>query len=174
MAEQTPEWFPGHELLHLIQTLLENHDTWLGNSSLKYLDLRIDTRDGSFLLKDRHGNFIRPNDIHAAVLTRGIILKNRSPIKEFSPDYAVPPGETLLEVLEISKISLEELSESLELAMSEIESLISGTLPITSEIAEKLESAVPVPASLWMALEAHYRAALTRLGKEDDSDDKTV
>ena len=36
---------------------------WLAKSKTKYLDIRIDTRDGGFVVKDRDGNRISPNEV---------------------------------------------------------------------------------------------------------------
>ena len=40
---------------------------WLRDSQLKYLDVRVDTRSGTFKLSDRDGNIIRPERVQEAV-----------------------------------------------------------------------------------------------------------
>lgn len=42
-----------------LQRLAGHHDLWLENSDLKYLTLRVDTRDGSFILFNRDAAEIR-------------------------------------------------------------------------------------------------------------------
>lgn len=41
---------------------------WLCDSRLKYLSLRIDTRDGGFIVSDRDGNQIEPERVMRAAV----------------------------------------------------------------------------------------------------------
>lgn len=78
-------------------------------------------------------------------------------------DYAVPPGETLLETLEALGMSTEDLSVLTGLAITTISDLISGAEPISEDIAERLEQATRVPARLWMNLQRGYEKDRERL-----------
>lgn len=46
-----------------LKRLEGQRDLWLGNPDLKYLTLRVDTRDGAFLLFDRRGNQIAADHV---------------------------------------------------------------------------------------------------------------
>jgi hypothetical protein len=49
-------------------TRIQPHgDLWLGHSDLKYLTLRVDTRDGAFLLFDREGKPLRMDRVLEAI-----------------------------------------------------------------------------------------------------------
>ena len=78
-------------------------------------------------------------------------------------DYAVPPGETLLETLEALGMSTEELSAMTGLAITTITAIANGAEPITEDIAGRLEQATRVPARLWMRLQRGYDADRERL-----------
>lgn len=48
--------------------LMQAHDTfWLCDHQLKYLTLRIDTRDCGFIISDRDGNTIEPERVLRAI-----------------------------------------------------------------------------------------------------------
>ena len=55
------KWNPS--AVAFLQQVARKPDLWLDNSSLKYLTLRVDTRDGAFLLYDRNGNMISIEDV---------------------------------------------------------------------------------------------------------------
>ena len=75
----------------------------------------------------------------------------------FNPDYAVAPGDTLMEVLESLGMDQKELTAQTDLPPQFLGLIINGSQPIDPEIADKLERATGVPASLWNNLEAQYR-----------------
>ena len=76
--------------------------------------------------------------------------------RPFEPDWASPPGDTILDLMEVCGVSPE--------VMSGMEGVLDGTTPITLEIADKL--AVILPSSsvgFWMRREQQYRKNLKRL-----------
>jgi len=86
----------------------------------------------------------------------------KNPIAEvksdFNPDYAIPPGETLKEVMETLGIPEAELEKQ-----TEINKIITGEQPITHDIATMLEFLTNVPAKMWLNLEANYIEQLAKL-----------
>jgi HTH-type transcriptional regulator/antitoxin HigA len=80
----------------------------------------------------------------------------------FEPDYAVPPGETLLEVIEALDIPQSELAERTGRPKKTINEIINGKAAITPETALQLERVLGVNAAFWSSLEQNYRAALAR------------
>ena len=85
---------------------------------------------------------------------------------EFNPDFAVPPGETLLEVIGSLGMSQAELAERTQRSKKMINEIIKGKAPITSETAIQFERVLGVPARFWMNLEYNYREILARLEEQ--------
>lgn len=83
--------------------------------------------------------------------------------KQFTPDFAVPPGDTLLEVIESLGISQSDLAERAERPKKTINEIIKGKAAITPETAIQFERVLGTPASFWNNLEQHYRTALARV-----------
>lgn len=81
----------------------------------------------------------------------------------FVPDYAVPPGDTLKEVLEVKGLSQADLACRTGLTEKMVSQIINGGTPITYEVAAKFELALGVPARFWNNRELAYREALVRL-----------
>jgi len=80
----------------------------------------------------------------------------------FEPNYAVPPGATLKETLELKGLSQADLALRTGLAEKTISQIVNGIAPISYETAEKLELVTGVPASFWNQREVRYREALTQ------------
>ena len=84
----------------------------------------------------------------------------------FQPDYAFPPGETLLETLESLGLTQKELATRMGRPLKTINQIIKGTAQIMPETALQLEKVTGVPASFWNNAESHYRERLARLRDE--------
>jgi len=80
----------------------------------------------------------------------------------FVPDYAVAPGATLKETLEMKGLSQADLSLRTGMAEKTISQIINGIAPISYETAEKLELVLGIPSRFWNARERSYREALVR------------
>lgn len=80
----------------------------------------------------------------------------------FSPDYAIPPGETLRDRLSELNISQAELAIRSGLSAKHVNQIMQGLAPITLETALALERITGVPASLWNRRETDYREAQLR------------
>ncbi len=92
---------------------------------------------------------------------------NRQPQNfKYKPDYAVPPGETLLEILEHKGMTQLQLAERTGKVPKTINEIVQGKNPITPETALQFERVLGVPASFWNNLEKNYRQVLARLAEE--------
>jgi addiction module HigA family antidote len=91
----------------------------------------------------------------------------------FIPDYAIPPGETLVETLEVLGMTQAELADRIGRPRKTINGIIKGKTGITSETALQLERALRVPASFWMNLEAQFQEILSRKEEEQELVDHT-
>ena len=89
----------------------------------------------------------------------------------YSPDYAVCPGETILEVIESQGITKEEFAERVGITPKHLIDLCKGTAPITQEMALRLERVTGTPSRLWCNLETNYRQTLLRLQEQKDREE---
>jgi addiction module HigA family antidote len=91
------------------------------------------------------------------------------PDNVFVPDYAVPPGATLLELLDLRGISQAELALRTGRPKKTINEIIRGKAAITPETALQLERVLgpEVSAGYWTRLEANYRATLARIAERE-------
>jgi addiction module HigA family antidote len=80
----------------------------------------------------------------------------------YEPDYAVAPGETLQEALDVLGMSQVQLAERTGLTPKTINLIIKGAAPITPATALQLERVLGTPASFWNNREVQYRESLVR------------
>lgn len=80
----------------------------------------------------------------------------------FSPDWAVPPGETLQEIIDDLGMSQAELANRLERPKKLVNEIIQGKAAITPDTAIQLERVLGLKAQFWLNLEQNYREALAR------------
>ena len=78
-------------------------------------------------------------------------------------DYAVPPGETLMELLEEQGLTQRELARRAELSPKHVNKLLQGLVPLSADVALRLERVTGTPARIWNRLEADYRSDLQRI-----------
>lgn len=79
------------------------------------------------------------------------------------PDHALPPGETLRELIDELGMTQAELARRSSLSPKHVNQLIQGVVPLSAEVAARLELVTGMPARLWNRLEADYQSALERL-----------
>lgn len=78
-------------------------------------------------------------------------------------DYAVPPGETLRELLEEQGLSQRDLARRADLSPKHVNKLLQGLVPLSADVALRLERVTGTPARIWNRLEADYRSDLERI-----------
>lgn len=83
--------------------------------------------------------------------------------QEFRPLYAIPPGDTLEELLTERRMTQTELARRMGRPQKTINEIVQAKAAITPETAIQLERVLGVPASLWTNLERQYREDLARL-----------
>ena len=81
----------------------------------------------------------------------------------FEPDYAVPPGETVLEVMQSLNMTQRDLAARTGLTVQTLHRIFKGQQPITHETANRLELVTSVPAKFWNNLESQYQEQKTRI-----------
>ncbi len=75
----------------------------------------------------------------------------------YNPDYWVPPGQTLQELINERSITQIELATRTGLSRKTINEITKGKSPLTPETAQQLELALQVPAQFWNERERLYR-----------------
>jgi HTH-type transcriptional regulator/antitoxin HigA len=94
--------------------------------------------------------------------------------KKYLPNIAIPPGETLLELLETNNMTQAELAIRMDMSKKHINHIIKGKTSITVETALKLEKIFELPASFWLNLEANYQETKARLDNQDNKAEKKL
>lgn len=77
-------------------------------------------------------------------------------------DYAVPPGESLRELLEEQGLNQRDLARRADLSPKHVNKLLQGLVPLSADVAVRLERVTGTPARIWNRLEADYRSDLER------------
>ncbi len=85
----------------------------------------------------------------------------------FSPDYAVPPGATLLETIEDLGMTQSELAQRMGRPLKTINEIINGKAEITAETSIQLERVTGIPAAFWSNAEATYQERKARLQEQE-------
>ena len=91
---------------------------------------------------------------------------NKDKKNQFVPDYAVPPGETLLETLEAIGMSQAELAELTGRPKKTINEIIKGKAAITPETALQFERVLGISAGFWNNLERNFQETLARSNEQ--------
>lgn len=84
----------------------------------------------------------------------------------FQPSIAIPPGDTIMELLEERDIHFYKLAAALIESEPVTLGLLNGTVRIDRQMAAKLASFFAVPAAFWLNLEKQYNETLLRLWDE--------
>lgn len=92
--------------------------------------------------------------------------------RTFNPGIAVPPGETLQEVLDDREMSQKELADRMGVTPKHINKIIKGTAAISHEISIKLEDVLGIKASFWNNLESKYQEDKARLESTSNIEDE--
>lgn len=81
---------------------------------------------------------------------------------EFTPDWAVSPGELLQIELKSRGLTQSELAQRTSLSAKHVNQVIKGVVNLSPEVAVALERTLDISAEFWLKTEASWRAARTR------------
>jgi HTH-type transcriptional regulator/antitoxin HigA len=90
----------------------------------------------------------------------------------YEPDYAVPPGATLLETIDTLGIDQRELAMRSCLSVKHINQIIHGKSPISHESAIAFERVLGVPARFWNTLESNYQEQMAQVAANEKLKDE--
>ena len=86
----------------------------------------------------------------------------------FEPDWVVPPGASINNLLNKLEIEKDEIAESLNLTVIQMNQLISGKQRITSEIAQGLANILGGSVNFWLKRDEIYVSELDRLNMDSN------
>ncbi len=78
-------------------------------------------------------------------------------IYKYDPDYSVPPGWLVEEILETRNWNQAELARRCNCSPKTISEIVNGKAPITPKTALQFERILDVPALTWINMESNYR-----------------
>ena len=78
----------------------------------------------------------------------------------FNPDWRSPPGDTIQDILDERKISVEQFAESISMSVYLTEQLLKGEVHINDNIASRLARSLGSSKKFWLNREAKYREPL--------------
>lgn len=84
-------------------------------------------------------------------------------MKEFTPNWVTPPGETIQDLINERRLDADELQR--KLGISNLESLLSGTMLIDQKLADALARELGPSAEFWIKREENYRRDKKRIEK---------
>lgn len=87
--------------------------------------------------------------------------------REFSPDWASAPGDTIADILSERKLSPDEFARRIEQTTDYAEDLLQGRAAITIAVARKLEQVLGASVEFWVSRDFQYREDVARLGAAD-------
>jgi HTH-type transcriptional regulator / antitoxin HigA len=91
-----------------------------------------------------------------------------APEHSFRPTYAVPPGQTVADLLEERGMTQTELAKRLGVTLKHVNQVVNGGASISAELALGLEKVFRVPASFWLSRESLYQADLARQNETEE------
>ena len=80
---------------------------------------------------------------------------------------AIPPGETIKEMLDDNGISQKQLAIGLGVTEKDVARLIDGDMAVSPTVADGLERGLGMPARFWLRLEARYRSDIVKVEAEN-------
>lgn len=78
----------------------------------------------------------------------------------FAPDWASPPGDTILDLLEERGWTQQQLADRLGYSLKHVNQLVKGKVPLTDDAAVRLQNVLGVSIGFWLKREALYRERL--------------
>ena len=84
----------------------------------------------------------------------------------FSPDWASPPGDTIVDLMEEKDWTKAELAERLGFSAGHLNQIIKGNISITHETALRLERVLGSTAKFWLNREVKYHERLAALDSQ--------
>ena len=89
----------------------------------------------------------------------------------FSPDYSVPPGETILDLLDEREMTQSDLARRLGVSAKHVNQIVKGSAPVSAEVALGLEKVLGGSVSFWATREALFQAQIAAQAENKELED---
>lgn len=86
----------------------------------------------------------------------------------FTPDYIVPPGDTILDLLEEREMTQTDLARRLGVSPKHVNQIVKGSAPISADVALGLEKVLGGSVSFWATREALYQARMAAQAENEE------
>ncbi|MBI3365989.1 MAG: ImmA/IrrE family metallo-endopeptidase [Ignavibacteriae bacterium] len=87
--------------------------------------------------------------------------------KQFQPNWASAPGDTIADILEERKLSVIEFAEHMSQTIEDANDLLQGRATITMAVARRLERVLGASVEFWMSRDFQYREDISKLRAAD-------
>lgn len=85
---------------------------------------------------------------------------------EYKPDYAIPPGETLIELMQLANMGTDNLAKEIKMPRSKVKAFLEGKTPISKPLAKKLAKVFDIPENFLINLERNYQTTKRRIVRD--------
>lgn len=92
----------------------------------------------------------------------------------YIPDIAIPPGDTIKDMLDAEEMSQKELALRINMSEKHLSHILNGQSPITLETALKLEKIFGGSADFWITLENKYQEDKARVQESKQFQDEIL
>jgi len=86
--------------------------------------------------------------------------------KAFEPNWASPPGGTILDILEAKRVPLSEFAHQIDCSYEFAEALIEGRTTINLALARQLRRVIGGSVEFWMSRDFQYQEDIARVQKK--------
>jgi len=86
----------------------------------------------------------------------------------FAPDYIVPPGDTIVDLLEEREMTQTDLARRLGVSPKHVNQIVKGSAPISPDVALGLEKVLGGSVSFWATREALYQARMAAKAEDEE------
>ena len=86
----------------------------------------------------------------------------------FAPDYIVPPGDTIIDLLEEREMTQANLAQRLGISAKHVNQIVKGSAAISADVALGLEKVLGGSVSFWVTREALYQARMAARAENEE------
>jgi HTH-type transcriptional regulator / antitoxin HigA len=95
------------------------------------------------------------------------LFKRKRKLYSFTPDYAVPPSETIMESMEHSNVTRSDLFiAATPIKLSAFNNMMDDVVPISHEMSMALSEVLGADAAFWKKLSRNYFESLKKRGEK--------
>src|SRR5437660_1993430 len=87
---------------------------------------------------------------------------------QFAPDYVIPPGDTILDLLDEREMTQTDLARRLGVSAKHVNQIVKGSAPISADVALGLEKVLGASVSFWATREALYQARMAAQAENEE------